>query len=66
MPPSPFHSGYFGDRVLIFAQITQYYDPSILGFLLLLEGHPYAMSNFFYFSVEMGLSKLRPQGVLEP
>jgi hypothetical protein len=35
--PSPFYSGYFGDRVLLFAQAILDHDPRILSFLLLLE-----------------------------
>jgi hypothetical protein len=32
---SPFCSGYFGHRVLLFAQVSLDPDPPILGFLLL-------------------------------
>jgi hypothetical protein len=33
LAPSPFYSGYFGDRVLLFTQAGLNYDPPILSFL---------------------------------
>jgi hypothetical protein len=46
--PSPFYSGYFGDRVLLFAQAILDHDPRILSFLLLLEWQTdVTMPSFF-------------------
>jgi hypothetical protein len=45
--PSPFHSGYFGDRVWLFVQVGLDHSPSILGFPPLLGWQACATIQLF-------------------
>jgi hypothetical protein len=53
--PSPFHSGYFGDKFLLFAQAILDHGPPILSFQLLLEWQVHAIVPR-YFPLRWGLT----------
>jgi hypothetical protein len=58
---SPFCSGYFGHRVLLFAQVSLDPDPPILGFLLLPGWQAHASMPSFWLT--QGLSNFYPPGL---
>jgi hypothetical protein len=64
---SPFCSGYFGDRVLLFAQTGLDCDPPILGFPQLLEWQVHATTpSFFFHWDEVSQTFFLTQAGLEP